>query len=104
MFLKAGDTFPPLVADLNADLTGASAIFRISKHGTSVLSRNATVTDATQGIIEYDWVAGSDGAVINAPGAYRVEVLVTFSGGAVERFPQRSWMEIVVRPSIGVPA
>jgi hypothetical protein len=109
MHLKAGDTAPAFTADTNADLTGASAVVRISKlDGTSVLSRTCTITDATNGIVSYQWVAGAaptgDNAVIATPGAYHAEVLVTFAGGAIERFPQASWLELLVKPAISTPA
>jgi hypothetical protein len=102
MFLKAGDTAPAFVADTNADLTGATTIVRFSDlNGAMVLSRSGTLDgDPVQGKVKYQWVAANDGALINTVGAYRAEVIVTFAGGLVERFPQRSWLEVIVRPAI----
>jgi hypothetical protein len=105
VFLKAGDTYPPFIADTNADLTGATTLVKISKlDGSSVLSRTGVISDAPGGLtnerVTYQWVAANDAALITNPGAYRAEVLVTFAGGAVERFPQRSWLEVIVRPAI----
>ena len=62
--------------------------------------RTLTVTDATNGIVSYPWVAANDGALINNPGAYRADVAVTFASGAIERFPQRSYLEVIVRPAV----
>src|SRR6266508_1136065 len=101
MYLKTGDTAPAFTADTNADLTAATASVRFSKlNGDFVMVRTGTITDAPNGIVTYQWVAANDGALINNPGAYRADVFVTFAGGQVERFPQRSYLEIVVRPSV----
>jgi hypothetical protein len=102
MYLKTGDTAPAFTADLNANITGASSVtVRFSKlNGTFVMLRTLTVTDATNGIVTYSWVAANDGALINNPGAYRADIAVTFAGGAIERFPQRSYLEVVVKQAV----
>ncbi len=101
MYLKTGDTAPAFTADTNADLNGATASVRFSKlNGTFVMTRTLTMTDATNGIVSYQWVAANDGALINNAGAYRADVFVTFAGGQVERFPQRSYLEVIVRPAV----
>lgn len=99
MKVKQGDTFPKLTADMNADVSGATVRARVrnAASGVSVLDSAATVTDPVQGLVE-----------LTLPntlpiGAYQAEFMVTFSGGAVQRFPQGSWLEILVLPSTGVP-
>ena len=63
--LKQGDTAPKAVGDLNADLTGATVSMRLTKlNGTFVMTRAATITDATAGIVEYQWVAANDSALL----------------------------------------
>lgn len=97
-YLKQGDTSPKLTATLNANLTGATVVAKLRRlHDTTVLSKTCTVTDAPNGIVEYQWVAGDTDVV----GSYFVEFLVTFAGGLVERFPQRSQQEITIQPKVG---
>lgn len=99
MFLKQGDLYPPLVIDTNADVTGAtSLIAKLRKvHGTTVTTKTLTATDASNGILSYTWVAGDT----DTPGTYLVEAIVTFASGAIQRFPQRSYLELVIRPKVG---
>jgi hypothetical protein len=101
MYLKTGDTSPAFTADLNANITGATVSIRFSKlNGTFVMVRTGTITDATNGIVTYQWVAANDGALINNPGAYQADVMVTFGGGLVETFPQRSYLEVIVKQDV----
>jgi hypothetical protein len=101
MYLKSGDTAPAFVADLNANITGATVSVRFSKlNGTFVMVRSGVITDGPTGIVTYQWVAPGDNVLIATPGAYRADVMVTFAGGAIERFPQRSYLEVVVRPAV----
>ena len=99
MFLKQGDLYPPLVIDTNADVTGAaSLIAKLRKvHGTTVSTKTLTATDAPNGILSYTWLAGDT----DVPGTYHVEAIVTFASGAIQRFPQRSYLEVVIRPKVG---
>jgi len=100
VFLKQGDLYPPLRIDTNADVTGAtSKVAKLRKvHGTTVSTKTLTTSgDPTQGILEYTWVAGDT----DVPGTYQVEAIVTFAGGAIQRFPQRSYLEVIIRPKVG---
>jgi hypothetical protein len=99
MFWKQGDLYPPLVGDLNADVTGATVQAIIRKvHGTTVLTKSCTLTDAVNGIVTAsDWVVPET----DLEGAYHVEFKVTFAGGKIERFPQRSYKELIIRPKVG---
>lgn len=98
MFIKQGDLSPKLKVDLNADVTGATVVAKLRRvHQTTVMSKTMTVTDATNGLAEYQWVSGDT----DVPGQYLVEVLVTFSGSLPERFPQRSNLEVIILPKVG---
>lgn len=99
MWLKQGDLAPNLVIDTNADVTGAtSLVAKLRKvHGTTVTTKTLTATDAPNGILSYTWVAGDT----DVPGTYLVEAIVTFASGAIQRFPQRSYLELVIRPKVG---
>lgn len=77
------DTGPRLVGDVNASLVGALAVvlhFR-QPHGAGVLTRNAAVTDAANGIWEYAWATGELDR-----GYWEVECQVTFSTGEIQTF------------------
>ena len=96
--LKQGDLAPKLQLDLNANLTGATVVAKIRRvHQSTVLSKTLTVTDAANGLCEYQWVAGDTDVV----GTYLIEVLVTFSGSIPQRFPQRFDREMVIGPKVG---
>ena len=98
MQLKVGDLAPKLQFDLNANLTGATAVAKIRRfHQSTVLTKTLTVTDAATGLCEYQWVAGDTDTV----GTYHIEVLVTFAGDILERFPQAFNRELVIRPKVG---
>lgn len=99
MILKQGDLAPPLIIDTNADVTGAtSLVAKIRRlHQSTVLTKTLTATDAPNGILQYQWIAGDTDTV----GTYDVEAVVTFAGGAVQRFPQGSDLELIIRPKVG---
>jgi hypothetical protein len=101
VYLKQGDTAPKAIGDLNADVSGATVRFRLMKlNGTAVLDKVATATDAPNGIVEYQWVTGDTAVLL--PGDYRGEFVVTFAGGLIERFPQRSYIEVHVKAATPV--
>jgi len=98
MYLKVGDLAPKLQFDLNANLTGATVVAKIRRaHQSTVLTKTLDVTDAAQGLCEYQWVAGDT----DTPGTYYIEVLVTFSGPIPERFPQRFNRELLIKEKVG---
>ena len=97
MYLKQGDLAPPLRVDTNADLTGATAVAKIRRlHDDTTMTKNLTITDAPNGIAEYQWQAGDT----DTAGTYHVEAVVTFAGGSIQTFPQRSYLEITIRPRV----
>jgi hypothetical protein len=97
MRIKQGDTFPNASADLNADVSAATVRFRMMHlDGTAFLDEAATIDDATNGLVHYEWQAGNT----DVPGAYRCEFVVTFAGGDIQRFPQGSYLEVIVKPQV----
>lgn len=103
MFLKQGDLAPILtIAFKNGttpvDLTGATTVAKIRRrHQTTVLTKTLTVSSPTSGIGTYQWVAGDT----DTEGTYEIEGLATFPGSIPERFPQRSELELIIRPKVG---
>lgn len=77
-----GDTAPALTGTVNANLAGATLLVNIARPDGTVFSHSATVTDATTGAWSMQLAAGD----LNQSGVYRVEVQVTFNGGAVQTF------------------
>jgi hypothetical protein len=99
MNLKQGDLAPKLTIDLNADVTGAtSKVIKMRRiHDTTIVTKTLTVVDAPTGVLEYQWVAPDT----DTPGTYLIEAVITFASGAIERFPQRSYLELVIKPKVG---
>jgi hypothetical protein len=98
LYLKQGDLAPKLIGDLNADVNGATVVAKLRRvHTTTTMSKTCSITDATNGIVEYQWIAGDT----DVPGSYIVEFLVTFSGSIPERYPQRSYRELSILPKVG---
>lgn len=88
--IKQNDTSPALQATLKdsslavIDLTGSSVRFHMkSVDGTLKISSSMTITDATGGIVQYNWVSGDTDTV----GTYYVEFQVTYPDLSVETFP-----------------
>lgn len=98
MKIKAGDTSPAFIADLSADVTGATVRFRMRHAPTGVFMVNqpATITDAANGLVSYSWQAGNT----DTPGAYQCEFHVTYLGGTIQRFPQRGYLELVIGEAV----
>lgn len=88
--IKQNDTSPALLATLKdfegdaINLTGASVLFHMKDlNGTMKISQAMTITNATLGLVRYDWQAGDTDTV----GTYYVEFQVTYSDSSVETFP-----------------
>lgn len=96
--LRKGDLFPPLVIDTNADVTGATAVAKLRrKHQSTVMTKTLSLSATpTDGILTYDWVAGDT----DVPGTYLVQAVVTFAGGAIQTFPQRSHLELIIKEDL----
>ena len=97
-YLKQGDLYPKLTGDLNADVTGATVTAKLRRyHDTTTMSKTCTIVDGPTGIVEYQWLAGET----DVAGTYLVEFLVAFAGGIPQRFPQRSYRELIIKPKVG---
>lgn len=99
-YIKQNDTSPALVGQLfnpdgsNPDLTGATVkfIMRSSSGGAAKVDASATVVTASTGRVKYTWSAGDTDTV----GEYEGEFEVTFSGGAVQTYPNKGYLKIEV--------
>lgn len=81
-----GDTAPALTGRVNADLTGATAAIHIRHPDQTTLSRAVTITDVATGAWSLEWQPGD----LSVAGDHRVEVEVTYAGGAVQTFARSS--------------
>lgn len=88
--IKQNDTSPSLQATLKdasltvINLTGASVRFHMKGvDGTLKVDAAMAITNALNGVIQYDWQA----ADTNTVGTYYVEFEVTYADGSVETFP-----------------
>jgi hypothetical protein len=102
--IKQHDTWPPLRATLSdadgpVDLTTADTVRFIYKEpvGVTAVVRVTTVTAATDGKIEYEWVAG-DTAVATT---YNAEFEVTWGDGEITTFPNAGYFTFEVTPDLG---
>lgn len=99
-YLKANDTSPSLQATLkdgNGDavsLIGATVRFHMRAIGAAdeLVNAEATVSDADNGIVYYQWNANDTGAI----GSYEGEFEVTYAGGEIETFPNNKHIEIEI--------
>lgn len=88
--IKQNDTSPSLQATLKdaalnpVDLTGATVMFHMkSIDGTVKVDQQMTITNASGGVVQYDWQSGDTDTV----GTYYVEFEVTYADSSVETFP-----------------
>lgn len=94
-YIKQNDTFPALRTTIvragsAVDLTGASISFHMRDMYTKtlIIDDPATIVDAVNGVVEYEWVP-ADTAVA---GLYEAEFEVTFANGKVMTFPHDSYI------------
>ena len=98
--IKQNDTSPTLsvvVADSSGtaiNITGASVIFKMRAVNSSSLKVNssATITNASNGAVSYTFSASET----HTAGLFQREFQVTFSGGAIETFPNSEYISINV--------
>jgi len=97
------DTSPSLQANLkdyqgNAiNLAGCSVQFHmVSVDGEVTITRDATVENASTGLVQYDWQSG-DTAVA---GSYYVQFQITYGDGAVETYPNNTKLTLIIKPEL----
>lgn len=104
-FIKQGDTAPAIVASLtDADgeivpLTGATVMFIMKDKlsGEVVVEADGTVTDASGGVVKYDWQPGDT----DVPNPYNAEFEVHFADGTYETFPNSKYIVVKVITDLG---
>ena len=104
-YIKQNDTSPSLRAALKdsdniaINLTDATVRFHMKslEDNTVVVDADATVVvPATSGIVQYDWSSGDTATA----GSYQGEFQVTFAGGAIETFPNKTNISISIKPEL----
>jgi hypothetical protein len=99
-YASQGDTAPVIAEQLldgagnPAPLTGASVKLQMWLPGAAVakVDAAATITDAALGKVSYTWTAPN----LDTPGDYLAQWKVTYSGGAIERFPNSGYRKVRV--------
>jgi hypothetical protein len=103
--IKQNDTSPALEAYLRdsrgraVNLTGATVVFhmRLQSSGEAkITDGSVTLTTATQGLVSYSFTAANT----DTSGIYQAEFQVTFSGGAIETFPNDDYIKVVVTDDV----
>ena len=76
------------------NITGASVLFKMRAVNSSSLKVNssATITNASNGAVSYTFSASDT----DTAGLFQGEFQVTFSGGAIETFPNSEYISINV--------
>lgn len=99
-YIKRNDTSPILNATLKdgdgaaVDLAGTSVALKMKAvNDTSLKVDSAcTIVDASNGKVRYTWAATDT----NTRGSYQAEFQVTYSGGAIETFPNDGYVSIII--------
>lgn len=109
--IKQGDTRPTYIAALKTNfgapgeapidlsLSGTTVKFLMGAGGSSepIVSEPATIEDAENGIVSYEWQAGDTAAV----GTHRVEFEITWPDGGVETVPNVGYLEVTIVDDVG---
>lgn len=101
--IKQNDTSPALQATLKdyseaaVSLVGATVRFHMKDlSGSIVIDAAMTVTNASGGVVRYNWQA----ADTDTAGTYSAEFEVTYSDLSVETFPNTDNIAIVITPEL----
>jgi predicted dehydrogenase len=101
--LKQNDTSPNIQAQMfdgdgsPVDITNATVRFHVrNAEGTVIIDEPAVILSATDGTVEYGWVAADTATA----GTFQAEFEVTYESGKIETFPNSSYIEIVITDDI----
>jgi len=103
-YIKQNDTSPSLQATLKdgadnaVDLTAATVRFHMRQLGSQTVKVDsaATVSDADNGVVYYQWSASDTDTI----GSFEAEFEVTFSGGEIESFPNNRFIQVEITDDI----
>ena len=97
--IKQNDTSPSLGATLKdaqltpINLVGSTVKFHMkSSDGVVKVNQSMVVTDAINGVVQYNWVTGDTDTV----GTYYIEFQVTYSDSSIETFPNNGSLIVSV--------
>ena len=95
--IKRNDTSPIIAGTCKdsdgtaIDITGATIRFHlINAAGTTVVDAAGAIVSATAGTVSYTWQT----ADTTTSGNHTAEFEVTYSGGAIETFPNRGFIPV----------
>lgn len=99
-FIKENDTVPSIRATLQngsgnaVDLIDASVRFhmRAISGGSATVDAAATIVNAANGLVQYNWSAADTAEV----GSFQAEFEVTYSDGTVETFPSNGYIRVEI--------
>jgi hypothetical protein len=97
-----GDTFPPLTGTFGADGTGATAVANVARPDNTIFSHAVTLSAPSPS--STSWSMPFSAGDLSQAGDYRVELQVTFGGGAIQTFyfdADGSYNHFTVRDQIG---
>ncbi len=101
--IKRGDTARKFIDAFTIegdpiDLTGATVKFILKNIASGeVFTRNATITDAAEGEVEYQPIAADVATV----GRYVAEWEITYTGGKKQTVPEEHYINIEVKADLG---
>lgn len=103
-YIKRNDTSPSIQRTLldasgtAITLSGATVRFHMRSRadGSTKTDEAATIVDAGNGIVKYDWVAGDT----DTAGTYDAEFEVTYADTTIETFPNSGFIDIIVMEDV----
>lgn len=102
-YIKKDDTASSFKATLQdsagdpVNLIGASVKFIMAKGTTVKVNAAATLVDAANGIVRYDWISGDT----DTSGFFRAEWQVTDSTSHIQTFPNPGYDEVIITRDLG---
>lgn len=102
--IKRGDTSPSLryLLPSDASLAGAQVRFQMRKtDGDTVIDESTQIETVFEpAVVEHIWSVGQT----NVPGRYQAEFEITYSDGAVETFPNRGFITVIIPEDVAPSA